>query len=291
MKYSNTLLLWFSIFVIAASFGLAADMEITHQARSLQPGEVLKVEVTVPKPLTDLHASVFEKRFQFYSTDVATNWNGLVGIDLDVKPGKYTLEIVGIDENGSQVKGTYPLSVVSKQFPVRRLTVDPKFVSPPQAELARIQRESALVAGIFKRANPVKLWEGPFLRPVPGEANSSFGKRSILNGQPKSPHSGTDFTAAAGTPIKAPNNGSVILATDLYYSGNTVILDHGLGLYSYFAHLSRIDVAEKDKVKAGQIVGLVGSTGRVTGPHLHWTVRLSEARIDPMGLLAILASD
>ena len=116
-----------------------------------------------------------------------------------------------------------------------------------------------------------------------------MGSRTILNGQPRSPHSGADFNSPAGTPIKAPNAGRVVLAGDRYFTGNTVMIDHGLTMFSLFAHLSEIDVHAGDSVKAGDVVGKVGSTGRVTGPHLHWSVRLNGARVDPLSLLAALA--
>jgi murein DD-endopeptidase MepM/ murein hydrolase activator NlpD len=123
---------------------------------------------------------------------------------------------------------------------------------------------------------------------VPGAANSRFGTRSVFNGEARAPHAGADFSAALGQPIKAPNAGLVVAARPLYYSGNTVILDHGLGLYSMLAHLSRIDVHEGDRVAAGDVVGLVGATGRVTGPHLHWALRVGGARVDPLSALALL---
>ncbi len=156
-------------------------------------------------------------------------------------------------------------------------------------ELDRIRRESKRVREIFAALNPEKIWHSSFQSPVPGAPTSGFGKRSILNGQPRSPHTGTDFDADEGTPVKSPNTGKVILVSPLYYSGNTVILDHGQGLYSYFAHLSRFAVAEGDRVSPGELVGYVGATGRVTGPHLHWTVRLNGTRIDPLSLIAILS--
>ena len=132
-----------------------------------------------------------------------------------------------------------------------------------------------------------RLWSGGFLRPVPGDSTSSFGRRSVFNGQPRSPHSGTDFRGAEGTRITAPNAGIVVLAADLYFSGNVVIIDHGWGLYSYFAHLSSIAVEDGIRVEQGDVVGDVGATGRVTGPHLHWTVRLNDARVDPLSLMQL----
>jgi murein DD-endopeptidase MepM/ murein hydrolase activator NlpD len=129
------------------------------------------------------------------------------------------------------------------------------------------------------------------VRPVPQEANSSFGTRSIFNGTPRNAHGGADFMSPAGTPIHAPNAGRVVIARDLYFSGNTVVIDHGLGLFSTLAHLSAFDVHEGDRVSAGQIVGRVGATGRVTGPHLHWAVRVGSARVDPLSVLSVLGTE
>jgi murein DD-endopeptidase MepM/ murein hydrolase activator NlpD len=122
---------------------------------------------------------------------------------------------------------------------------------------------------------------------VTGPATSNFGSRSIFNGQPRAPHAGIDYRGAVGTPIVAPNAGRVVLAEDLFLTGNTVVVDHGLGLYSLFAHMSRLDVKAGDDVATGTPVGLVGATGRVTGPHLHWSVRLGAARVDPAALLLL----
>ena len=175
-------------------------------------------------------------------------------------------------------------------FRTRRLTVDEAFVTPPPSEQERIDREAALLADVWKSPAAERLWTGAFVRPVPQEANSVFGTRSIFNGKPRNAHGGADFLSPGGTPIHAPNAGRIAVARSLYFSGNTVIIDHGLGLFSMLAHLSKIDVHEGDRVVAGQLLGLVGATGRVTGPHLHWAVRAGGARIDPLSLLALLGS-
>ena len=117
---------------------------------------------------------------------------------------------------------------------------------------------------------------------------SGFGTRSVFNGQPRSPHSGADFRSPEGTPIKAPNAGRIVVARNMYFSGNTVVIDHGLGCFSLLAHLSAFDVHEGESVSAGQLIGRVGATGRVTGPHLHWAVRIANARVDPLSVLALL---
>lgn len=267
---------------------LPEGIEIRHQARSLHPGEVVLLTVQAASPLSDLEATAFENRQAAFPTGDGRVWRCLVGIDLSVEPGTYPVRVEGSGPAGRRLEASYNLEVKPKQFPTRRITVEDRYVNPPREVLDRIARESRLTAEIFATFTPEPLWEGPFLRPVSGPATSSFGRRSIINDQPRSPHGGTDFRAAEGTPVKAPNGGRVTLATELYYAGNTVILDHGQGLFSYFAHLSQMDVREGQTVRPGDVVGRVGATGRVTGPHLHWTVRLGGARVDPIALMEVL---
>jgi murein DD-endopeptidase MepM/ murein hydrolase activator NlpD len=175
-----------------------------------------------------------------------------------------------------------------KAFRTRRLTVDPDFVTPPPSAAERIARDARLLQATWASSAPERLWTGSFVAPVGEPANSAFGSRSVFNGKLRAAHGGADFPSAAGTPIHAPNAGRVAVARDLYYSGNTVVLDHGAGLFSTLAHLSAFDVQEGDRVTAGQPVGRVGATGRVTGAHLHWAVRVNGARVDPLSLLAVL---
>jgi hypothetical protein len=275
-----------SVFILAAS----VTASVSHEARSLQPGEVIRLRVELSEAVNEVEAKAFKKTFILYPvvSERANVWEGLVGIDLGVVPDSHRVEIT-VSKDGVKVwEDYYELQVLSKKFPTRRITVESKYVSPPQEELDRIRRESKKVAGIFSKSTRERFWDGPFSRPVPGETISGFGKRSIVNGSPRSPHSGTDFRAGRGTPIMAPNAGKVVLVQDLYFAGGTVVIDHGLGLYSYFAHLSKFHVAEGDYVEKGEVVGEVGATGRVTGPHLHWTVRLAGARVDPLSLMAVL---
>jgi murein DD-endopeptidase MepM/ murein hydrolase activator NlpD len=265
-----------------------AELRITHRARSLQPGEVVLLEIESLQPLRRLRTAAFSREFSLFAEAGERRWSGLVGIDLDTKPGRYSIRVIGADAAGGDVSSEHVVTVAAKKFPTRMLTVDEKYVSPPAAVLARIKTESERVQAIFGTITPSRSWSGPFHVPVPGSVISEFGKRSIYNGQPRSPHAGVDFRGAAGTPIAAPNAGRVVLAASLYYSGNTVIIDHGLGLYSYFGHMSAFDVREGDPVHTGQLVGKIGATGLVTGPHLHWTVRLAGTRVDPMSLLSLL---
>lgn len=275
---------------LALCVGLALGSEVTvsHRARSLQPGEVVVLTVESGRPLRELRATAFGRSFACFKTADPLKWSGLIGIDLDTKPGPYVVKVTGLDAEGKPVTADYSVTVAPKAFATRKLTVDEKFVSPPPDALVRIQKESERVRAIIDAVSPERFWSGPFARPVPGQPISEFGKRSVYNGQPRSPHAGTDFGGATGTPVKAPNAGKVVLAASLYYSGNTVILDHGQGLYSYFGHLSAIAVGEGDAVASGEVVGKVGATGLVTGPHLHWSVRLAGARVDPLSLIDVL---
>ena len=269
----------------------APSLDIGHHARSVQPGEVVLLEVRPSQPVVLVQATVFGATIRFFSDETGGVWRGIVGIDLEAPPDDYTVAIRGTLRNGDTVRATHVLSVKPKAFPTRHLSVNPSFVNPPADVLDRIGREASRQREIFQTSSAERQWEGGFLRPVPGDSTSSFGRRSVYNGEPRSPHSGTDFRAGEGTAIAAPNAGTVVLAGDTYFSGNVVIIDHGWGLYSYFAHLSSIDVVEGETVERGHRVGNVGATGRVTGPHLHWTVRLNEARVDPLSLMALFPTE
>jgi murein DD-endopeptidase MepM/ murein hydrolase activator NlpD len=284
-------LLWSGMAVIALApppDAAAHTLDVSLAARALAPGEVVLIRITAPEPLASLDGEGFEKPILFHASVDRREWRGLLGIDLDTPAGPHLVAVRGRTAAGALLQAEHRLTVHAKAFLTRRLTVAPEYVTPPPGIQERIRRESLRVAAILDAITPERLWHGPFLRPVPGAATSSFGVRSILNNQPRSPHSGTDFRGAVGTPIQAPNAGRVMLADDLYFSGNAVILDHGQGLFSYFAHLSKLAVREGDLIEAGDIVGQVGATGRVTGPHLHWALRLVGARVDPLSLMAVL---
>ena len=244
--------------------------------------------IVTAAPATSVRIRAFGRDLLPFALDART-WRVLVGIDLETAPRTYpvTVEAVG---TGAVARATHRLVVVPRRFPTRTLTVDPAFVNPPASALPRIERETAELNQLWANSAATRLWDGPFSRPVPDAANSAFGTRSILNGEPRSPHSGADFNSATGTLIKAPNGGRVVVSGDRYFTGNTVMIDHGLTLFSLFAHLSEIDVHVGDVVKTDDVIGKVGATGRVTGPHLHWSVRVNGARVDPLSLLSVLGT-
>lgn len=277
--------------VVAATVSLgaqAASSTIAIDARALQPGELVVLTVTTSGEAGAVHVRAFDKDWPAFAVDERT-WRTFVGIDLDTEPGDYSAS-VRIDSAAGAERLSKTLSVMSKTFRTRNLTVDNAFVNPPASVQARIEREAAQLNRIYASGSPTPLWTGPFLRPVPHQANSAFGARSVFNGERRSPHGGADFLSPAGTPIKAPSAGVVLLAGDLYYTGGTVVLDHGAGLISVFAHMSAVDARTGDHVEPGTVLGKVGATGRVTGAHLHWTLRANGVRVDPLSLLALMGS-
>jgi murein DD-endopeptidase MepM/ murein hydrolase activator NlpD len=256
----------------------------------LKPGGVALIAVSSSQDLTALTGSLAGRPVRFWPGASAREWNGLAGVNLDAAPGSIALAIQGTTASGASATATASLVVERYRYETRRIQVDPKMVNPPESELARIKQETQAMADAFAILTPERLWRGAFETPVPGAANSAFGRLTITNGKPTGRHQGADFRAASGTPVHAPNGGRVVLAQDLYFAGNTVIIDHGLGVFSLLAHLSRIDVQPGMVLSRGDVVGQSGATGRVTGPHLHWAVRFGEMTVDPLSLMSAVAN-
>jgi murein DD-endopeptidase MepM/ murein hydrolase activator NlpD len=262
-----------------------AKVSVKTSARALQPGEIVLLTMVTPAPVDNLEVRAFNRTVTPLRTG-PNEWQAVVGIDLATTPGRYGISIhMGPLERD---RFTHRVTIAPKSFRTRTLKVDPSFVNPPAAAEARIVADAERLRRLWTSSADSPLWSGPFIPPVADPANSAFGTRSIYNGQPRSPHSGADFSSAAGTPVKSPNAGRIVLADDLYFTGNTVVIDHGAGLFSLFAHLRSMSVRESDLVTTGAVIGEVGATGRVTGAHLHWAVRANDARVDPLSLLAVL---
>lgn len=253
----------------------------------IQPGDVVRVVVTPPVEATGVEGRWADRRVPFVKDSEGT-WFTLLGIDVTETPRRRVLRLSAASASDALMEHDEVLEIVPKAVRTRRLRVNPKFVTPPRRVWPRIEQETALLNDLFARTSADRWWRDGAVRPVEGVAVSGFGVRSILNGRHRGPHNGLDLAAGTGTPVQAPTPGVVVYAREFYYSGNTVILDHGLGLYSTMAHLSAIDVQEGQRVDQGALLGKVGATGRVTGPHLHWAVRLHGARVDPLSLLEAL---
>ena len=202
----------------------------------------------------------------------------IVGIPLSAETGTHYLDV-----DGRKIA----FEVMSKEYRVQRLTIENKRkVNPEKRDMDRIWRERKEMDSAFLKFDTSVETDTAFAVPVKGPMSSSFGLRRILNDQPRSPHSGMDIAAPEGEPVYSPSAGVVTAAGDYFFNGNTIMVDHGHGLITMYCHLSAMDVAPGDWVDKGELIGRVGSTGRVTGPHLHWGVSLNNARVNPALFLA-----
>jgi murein DD-endopeptidase MepM/ murein hydrolase activator NlpD len=256
-------------------------------------GSLLLVEVKSERQLTDLRADWDGRSVPFWQEAGAEPvWKGLVGVDLEKAVGEYELKATGQTASGEKVFCSAKLEVKEGKFATERLTVGKQFVEPSPEQIKRANEERQILREIFDRVTPARLWDGKFRIPLDGVTTASnFGKRRILNGNPGSPHSGADFPAPTGTPVHAAQRGRVVLAEELFFSGNTVVLDHGLGIYTFYGHLSEIGVKVGDTLDAGAVLGKVGATGRVTGPHLHWGLTIERARVNPLQIVKLLGGE
>jgi len=205
-------------------------------------------------------------------------WTALVGLALSTTPGQYHIRVQQRGRNDYHVA----FSIQDKRYRTQRLRIKNKrFVDPSAKDLKRIWKEKALIQSYFRHYTEPDRSLQAFVRPTPGRRSSSFGLRRIFNGKARKPHSGMDIAAATGTPVQAPAAGTVIAVGDYFFNGRSVFIDHGQGLVSMFCHLSKITVQPGQTVQRLDQVGKVGATGRVTGPHLHWSLSLNDARVDP----------
>lgn len=226
----------------------------------------------------------FGKKIEFFQK--GNNWYALAGVDVETPVGPSALHITAQTASGS-IDLSRNVAIEEPHYRTGTLSVAPKFTSPNPEEMKQIEAGIEIKKRVFATSANHPLWSGDFRVPVKAEATDSFGTRRIFNGKLASIHKGADFRAHMGTPVHAANSGVVVLAQQLYFEGNCVVIDHGLGLYTIYMHLSRIDVKEGQQVKTGELLGLSGATGRVTGPHLHWAVRWQDAYLDPLKLLRL----
>lgn len=241
--------------------------------------------------LTAVEGRMRQTPIHFYPKG-ASAFAAIIGADIDAKPGIAKLVLTATGGAGAQREQVVPVKINAKAFRKESFTVPPSFDQPSPEALEEIRREQAAFARAFGFSVPVRLWEAPFARPVPQEASaSSFGWRRVINGTPRAPHSGTDLSAPMGTEVVASNTGRVVLVGNFFFSGGSVVLDHGGGLFTMYFHLSEFKVEEGMLVKRGELIALSGATGRVTGPHLHWGARLNDARVDPLELLSKISAD
>jgi murein DD-endopeptidase MepM/ murein hydrolase activator NlpD len=227
------------------------------------------------------------RRLWFSFNAKARAWYAVAGVGPEAAQASYPLVIEARLSNGEIVTSTYHVPVGQVRFPFSQLSVDPDFLDPNPQIRARIARERVLKNETFSRVTAQPLWEGPFRAPLQTVITEAFGTRRTFNGRRRGSHHGVDYDANLGTPIAAMNSGKVLLARNLFFEGNCVVLDHGQGLLTLYLHLSAFKVQEGAVVKRGQMIGLTGDTGRVTGPHLHAAIRWQGIYLDPIKLYGL----
>jgi murein DD-endopeptidase MepM/ murein hydrolase activator NlpD len=250
-------------------------------------GQIIVVKVPTDDATARVQGKFLGRSVNFFletRLDEPKGFVGLLGIDLQDEPG--THELVAEMKTGDQSRTvTYTVTIVKEKFHVEHLTLPKDKVDLDDKSLARWKAEQEQVKTALATDSQAKLWQPGFVEPVNGRRTGIFGSVRIMNGQSRNPHNGEDISAPLGADVLATNDGIVRLTVEHFFSGKGIFVDHGLGFYSMYFHLSEVLVKDGDHVKAGQVVGKVGATGRATGPHLHWGVKLNGARVNPYALL------
>lgn len=277
------LILLIPLLSIIPSLALA-EIDVGWEPGEAVNGRPLVIKVASSQPLSQISGRLGQIPLYFYPGG-SGNYSALVGIDLDEKGGQLPLYIYAVtpDENVAVVNREVPL--IWRDYGIQSLTLPPSLVELDQATLRRVEVERERLESIWQEVTIKRLWRDRFMPPLDGPITGPFGLKRIINGQERAPHTGVDISASEGESIRASNSGLVVLADELFFSGKSVIIDHGLGLFTTYFHLKEFQVKLGELVKGGQIIGLVGKTGRATGPHLHWGARLNGARIDPLALV------
>ncbi len=289
--------------IIASSRHAAAsaDKELDNLSAvaSLTSTEVANGQVTVLEiNLRDLDPAATDLKARFGPNAIALFQHplkpsgiycGLIGIPLSATPEKAVIELEWTDSRGLQA-ASIPLYIIAGQYKSEALSVDSRHVTLSKKNLQRVRREKKEIRRIYAGSSDTRLWYGSFKNPLASDTTSAFGTRRLFNGQHRSYHRGTDFRARIGTPVYGSNSGTVRLAKNLFYSGNIVIVDHGMGIFTNYAHLSKIQVTAGQQIAKGHQIGLSGASGRVSGPHLHWAVKVNAVYVDPLQFLTVISS-
>lgn len=281
----------FPIFLVFFSLFLLRDAQSDAggdvTSLSVKQGDVLSLPFKTEGNALSVVGTWKGRAVPFFTGKDPDLFSTLLGIDLEETPSIQDFLIDIAYENGSRKTMTYHIHIVASSFGVQELTLPQEMVDLDEPTLRRVEEEQELVKKVLSPLGTSRLWDGNFLVPLKGEITGRFGQRRILNGQPRNPHSGEDITAPLGTEVRAANTGVVRMVADMFFSGKSVIIDHGLGVYTMYFHLSEVTVKEGGVIKKGDVLGLVGKTGRATGSHLHWGARVGGARVNPFSLVGV----
>ena len=267
--------------------GAPAGPVIRLAYRSLQPGEPIIVHLEAGSTVRSATVTLLGRTAELRPAPGGGSVFAFLGIDILTKPGPQVLTVKLLKAGGLVENVHKELLVIERKFPSTKLLLRPEYVTPPAPVQARIKQEAELVALAMSVVTPEWLGDGPFVLPHDAPSWSNFGQKRLNNNVLQSLHTGLDIRVPLGEPIKATNAGRVALASGLYLGGKTVIIDHGLGVFTTYGHMSELLVKRGEAVKKGQPIGLCGTTGRSTGPHLHWSVKIFDARIDPEAMLRL----
>jgi peptidase M23-like protein len=290
VTWAGLVLAALGLFLTAEASAAAEKALVTWHPSKPRIGDVAWVLVKDVADTATVDGSVDGKPLTFFP--YAGGHAALFGIDLDMKPGTHAWR-VGVVEPGREPRSAQgSVKIARRDFHVERLTLPNTMVDLDPETERRAVAEGKQMAALYRTITPERFWRGKFTIPVAmAGTGTGFGARRVINGQPRSPHSGSDYAAPRGTPVVAVNSGKVALVAEFFFPGRLVILDHGLGLYTAYFHLDSIAVAEGERVERGQTLGTVGATGRATGPHLHFGAQVAGARVDPTTLLGLSLID
>jgi len=267
-----------------------AALQVRVVPTTARQGDTVMVFVGGTKGAREVEGSLGGQHLAFFP--YGAEFAALGGLDLETKPGKLSWRIGLVDASGTPRKAAGTLIVKAGGFPVQRLTLPGRMVDLDPESERRAANEAVRLRALYDTVTPERLWRGHFTQPVASsKPGSGFGSRRIINGQPRMPHGGIDYSADRGTPVVASNRGRVVLLGEFFFAGRLVALDHGLGLYTLYFHLDGVAVTEGQIVERGETVGTVGTTGRSTGPHLHFAAQLGRARINPPDLYKLPVRD
>jgi Peptidase family M23 len=283
MKSSVVLLC--ALLIVRVSFAGELPHAVRIQASDISQGGVAAIRVD-GADLAGMRGFLHDREIPFFPAHDGSYF-ALVGIDLEEKSGPREIRIQGQDKTGKPWEARATFNVKKKSFPQEKISVSTEFDRFDEATRKRIEQEQEQMVRLWMVTSQKRLWEERFLPPIAAVITSPFGLRRVVNGLARAPHGGVDLKAPLGTEVIASNHGRVILRDDFFFSGKSLVLDHGGGLYTMYFHLQDFAVEKGVQVRKGDLIAWTGMTGRVTGPHLHWGARLNGARIDPFGLLEI----
>ena len=256
--------------------------------RSLQPGEAVLAELRENPSIKRVAIRIRNRTYILGENASSKKPFVLIGLDLDLKAEPLVVNLKAAKSDGTEVSYREEFPIEPKEYEKQSFRVTEAMLVPPPAEQERVKREQELVAAVYRVISPEWLGAGSFLPPLPDrEAFPNFGQRRTYNDVYTSVHQGVDIPAPWGTPVQASNAGKIALASNLYMTGKTVIIDHGRGVFSVYCHMSHLFVKRGDRIDRGEILGRVGNTGRSTGPHLHWGIRILDSRVDPYSLVSL----